>query len=205
MTAFERPRPPQPLTTCDSPADPAAAPPLAADLDEDHCVVTHSLHRSTRTAGPRPRRAAACRHPPAASSATTGVPPGDHRGRAPIAARHARAGPRPTVGDWLAIREPDRCAGRPRIEGVLARTSLLRRMTADGGGAQALAANVDVVLITCGLDRPLRAGRIHRAAAQAWDAGAQPVLVLTKAEPRVRCRGRPAPPRARAPGDAGRS
>ena len=53
-------------------------------------------------------------------------------------------------------------------------------MAADGSGAQALAANVDVVLITCGLDRPVRAGRIHRAAAQAWDAGARPVLLLTK-------------------------
>ena len=30
-------------------------------------------------------------------------------------------------------------------------------------------------------DRPVRAGRIHRAAAQAWDADAHPVLVLTKA------------------------
>ena len=37
------------------------------------------------------------------------------------------------------------------------------------------------MLITCGLDRPVRAGRIHRAAAQAWDADAHPVLVLTKA------------------------
>ena len=54
-------------------------------------------------------------------------------------------------------------------------------MTADGTGSQALAANVDMVLITCGLDRPVRAGRIHRAAAQAWDADAHPVLLLTKA------------------------
>ncbi len=93
-----------------------------------------------------------------------------------------RLDPRPTVGDWLALRDADASPGEARIEAVLARTSLLRRMSADGGGAQALAANVDVVLITCGLDRPLRAGRVHRAAAQAWDAGAQPVLVLTKAD-----------------------
>ena len=54
-------------------------------------------------------------------------------------------------------------------------------MTADGTGSQALAANVELVLIACGLDRPVRAGRIHRAAAQAWDADAHPVLLLTKA------------------------
>jgi ribosome biogenesis GTPase len=88
----------------------------------------------------------------------------------------------PTVGDWLAAREaPDGSPAGPGIDQVLPRTSLLRRMTADGNWAQPLAANVDVVLITCGMDRPIRAGRIHRAAAQAWDAGADPVLVLTKA------------------------
>jgi len=94
-----------------------------------------------------------------------------------------RLDPQPTAGDWLAIDEPpEGHPGDARIDQVLPRTSLLRRMSADGSGAaQALAANVDVVLITCGMDRPVRAGRIHRAAAQAWDAGAHPVLLLTKA------------------------
>jgi ribosome biogenesis GTPase / thiamine phosphate phosphatase len=90
--------------------------------------------------------------------------------------------PPPTVGDWLAVRgAPDGDPHDIQVERVLERTSLLRRMTADGSGSQALAANVDIVLITCGLDRPVRAGRIHRAAAQAWDADAHPVLLLTKA------------------------
>lgn len=91
--------------------------------------------------------------------------------------------PPPTVGDWLAVHgAADGDPGDARIAEVLPRTSLLRRMTADGSGAQALAANVELVLITCGLDRPVRAGRIHRAAAQTWDAGAEPVLLLTKAD-----------------------
>jgi ribosome biogenesis GTPase len=90
--------------------------------------------------------------------------------------------PQPTVGDWLAVHgPPDGHPDEARIDRVLPRSSLLRRMTADGSGAQALAANVDVVLVACGMDRPVRAGRVHRAAAQAWDAGAQPVLLLTKA------------------------
>ena len=89
--------------------------------------------------------------------------------------------PQPTVGDWLAVHEPDGGSAQDaRLDQVLPRTSLLRRQAAAGGGAQALAANVDVVLITCGLDRPVRAGLIDRAAAQAWDAGAHPVLLLTK-------------------------
>src|SRR5690606_16673830 len=34
----------------------------------------------------------------------------------------------------------------------------------------------------CGLDRPVLAGRIQRGEALAWDAGAHPLLVLTKAD-----------------------
>lgn len=95
---------------------------------------------------------------------------------------HPRLEPQPTVGDWLAVRvPPDAGWDAARIDSVLPRTSLLRRATADGTGVQSLAANVDVVLIACGLDRPVRAGRVQRVAAQAWDAGAEPVLVLTKA------------------------
>lgn len=82
--------------------------------------------------------------------------------------------PEPTVGDWIAV------AG-DRVVEVLPRTSLLRRRAAEGLATQALAANVDVVLVTCGLDRPVKAGRIHRSVALARDANAVPVLVLTKA------------------------
>ena len=85
--------------------------------------------------------------------------------------------PAPTVGDWLAISAAD----DGRIVEVLERSSLLRRQSADDTGDQALAANVDIVLVTCGADRPIKAGRIDRGITQAWDAGATPVVVLTKA------------------------
>ncbi len=45
-----------------------------------------------------------------------------------------------------------------------------------------LAANVDLVFVVCGLDRPLRPGRIERAVVLAWESAAEPVLVLTKAD-----------------------
>lgn len=96
---------------------------------------------------------------------------------------HPGLDPRPTVGDWLAVNPPadaDPAGAPPRIAAVLPRESLLRRAAADANGPQALAANVDLVLITVGLDRPVRSGRVDRVAAQAWDAGAQPILVLTK-------------------------
>jgi ribosome biogenesis GTPase len=93
----------------------------------------------------------------------------------------ARLDPTPTVGDWIAVPDPGPGDDPLPILEVLPRGSLLRRQSADGTGDQALAANVDVVLITCGVDRPIRAGRIQRVAAQAWDCGTTPVLVLTKA------------------------
>ncbi len=80
-----------------------------------------------------------------------------------------------TVGDWLAL-------DGEQVLGLLARASLLRRRAAGGGDQQILAANIDLVLIVCGVDRPITAGRIQRGEALAWDAGATPVFVLTKAD-----------------------
>jgi ribosome biogenesis GTPase len=85
-----------------------------------------------------------------------------------------RLDPPPTVGDWVALDGDEPVA-------VLDRVSLLTRRDAEGESGQALAANVDLVLLVCGLDRPVKPGRIHRAASLAWNAGATPVVVLTKA------------------------
>jgi ribosome biogenesis GTPase len=91
--------------------------------------------------------------------------------------------PAPAVGDWVAVR-PGPGASDPwdgaAVAAVLPRSSLLRRQSADGSGPQVLAANVDTVLVVCGADRPLSPGRVQRVSAQSWDAGAEPVLVLTK-------------------------
>lgn len=84
--------------------------------------------------------------------------------------------PRPVVGDWIVI---DRT---PHPVATLPRRSLLRRRAAGGDGEQALVANVDVVLIVCGLDRPVRLGRVQRTLTIANDAGAESIVVLTKAD-----------------------
>jgi ribosome biogenesis GTPase len=84
--------------------------------------------------------------------------------------------PPPVVGDWVVV---DRT---PHPVATLPRESLLRRRAAGSEREQALVANVDVVLAVCGLDRPVRKGRILRTVAIAIDAGAETVVVLTKAD-----------------------
>jgi ribosome biogenesis GTPase len=79
------------------------------------------------------------------------------------------------VGDWLVV-------GDGTIVELLERASLLQRRDPTGGGAQLIAANLDLVGIVCGLDRPVSAGRIQRMVIQVWDAGATPLVVLTKTD-----------------------
>jgi ribosome biogenesis GTPase / thiamine phosphate phosphatase len=79
------------------------------------------------------------------------------------------------VGDWVVVRDGV-------VTDVLPRRSLMRRRDPDKGVEQLLAANVDVVAVVCGLDRPVKDGRIQRAALLAHDAGAEPLVVLTKAD-----------------------
>jgi ribosome biogenesis GTPase len=85
--------------------------------------------------------------------------------------------PAPVVGDWVVIDHRDTPVA------TLARDSLLRRRAAgENQREQPLVANVDVVLVVCGLDRPVRGGRIQRTVAIAIDAGAESIVVLTKAD-----------------------
>ncbi|MFP3908165.1 MAG: ribosome small subunit-dependent GTPase A, partial [Acidimicrobiales bacterium] len=80
-----------------------------------------------------------------------------------------------TVGDWVV-------AADGAVVGSLPRRSLLRRRDPDKGVEQLLAANIDIVGVVCGLDRPVKDGRIQRASLLAHDAGAEPLVVLTKAD-----------------------
>ena len=87
----------------------------------------------------------------------------------------------PAVGDWVAL---DLAGGLPVIRAILPRSGcLVRRRPGSGPAeAQAVAANVDRVLVVESLDRGPNSRRIERAVALAWDAGATPVVVLTKAD-----------------------
>ncbi len=86
-----------------------------------------------------------------------------------------RSMPALAVGDWVV-------ASDGVAVHVLERRSLLQRLDPTTSLSQPIAANVDVVMIVCALDRPLKAGRVQRLVTQATEAGARPLLVLTKAD-----------------------
>lgn len=103
-------------------------------------------------------------------------------GGAPLSAVPDPGVDRPAVGDWVITR-PGGPDGRHHIVDVLPRKSAFRRGTAeDGGRGQVVAANVDVVWICHGLDTDLNPARLERYVTMAWESGAQPVIVLTKAD-----------------------
>jgi ribosome biogenesis GTPase len=69
------------------------------------------------------------------------------------------------------------------IHSVLPRlTRFLRPQRGDIAGAQVVAANVDVVLLVTGLDHDFNLRRLERYLALAWSSGAEPVIVLNKAD-----------------------
>ncbi len=96
--------------------------------------------------------------------------------------RHRVRGPAdfPSVGDWVAVAPRDG-ATAATIHALLPRRTLLARTAAGGGGArQAIAANVDTLLICTGLDRDFNLARIERYLSLAYTASVAPALVLTK-------------------------
>ena len=84
----------------------------------------------------------------------------------------------PTVGDWVLI-EPKDCL----IQRVLERSSLFTRQSSGStSDDQLLAANIDWLFIVAGLDQDYNPKRIQRYLTQAWNSGAQPVIVLNKCD-----------------------
>lgn len=87
----------------------------------------------------------------------------------------------PTVGDWVGLRRwPD---GRATIEVVLPRrTAFVRGSAGADSSGQVLAANLDTVFIVAALTPVPNLNRLERLLILAWDSGAAPVVVLTKAD-----------------------
>jgi ribosome biogenesis GTPase len=88
----------------------------------------------------------------------------------------------PAVGDWVAVElgGGDQSAV---IHALLPRkTRFVRPARGPVPEAQVVAANVDVVLLVSALDHDFNLRRIERYLALAWSSGAEPVIVLNKAD-----------------------
>jgi ribosome biogenesis GTPase len=82
------------------------------------------------------------------------------------------------VGDWVVL-----SSAADRVEAVLPRkTVLARRQPGSTFGRQVLAANIDVLLIVAGVDGDFNVRRIERYLVLAEQSGANPVIVLGKAD-----------------------
>ncbi|HVN00333.1 MAG TPA: ribosome small subunit-dependent GTPase A [Caulobacteraceae bacterium] len=97
-------------------------------------------------------------------------------------AHEALSGGYPAVGDWVAAaaRPAERAA---TIHAVLPRrTSFVRKAADTVATEQVVAANVDVALLVASMNADLNQRRLERYLATAWQSGARPVVVLTKAD-----------------------
>ncbi|GAA3959094.1 ribosome small subunit-dependent GTPase A [Streptomyces marokkonensis] len=84
------------------------------------------------------------------------------------------------TGDWVAV-EAD---GNPRYVRTYLprRTAFVRSTSSKRSEGQILAANVDHAIVAVSLAAELELARIERFLALAWESGAQPLVVLTKAD-----------------------
>lgn len=88
----------------------------------------------------------------------------------------------PCTGDWVALRPATTAASATVVEVLERRTAVVRSTASRASHGQVLAANVDTVAVAVSLADPVRHGRIERMLALAWESGATPVVVLTKAD-----------------------
>ena len=83
-----------------------------------------------------------------------------------------------TVGDWVLVDEEG-----PAVRQRLERSSLFQRKAAGTAGEiQLIAANVDNLFVVTSANRDFNLARLERYLAIAHDAGAFPVIVITKAD-----------------------
>jgi ribosome biogenesis GTPase len=96
---------------------------------------------------------------------------------------YGAAGPAdlPVAGDWVAVRSIG--PGEAFVHAVLPRrTRFSRRAAGQREQEQVIAANVDIAFIVCGLDHDYNVRRIERYLTLTVESGAEPVIVLNKAD-----------------------
>ncbi len=88
----------------------------------------------------------------------------------------------PAVGDWVVISNSNQDASAT-IQAILPRKSKFsRKIAGNTTEEQIVAANIDTVFLVSGLDGDFNPRRIERYLILAWESGANPVIVLNKAD-----------------------
>jgi len=88
----------------------------------------------------------------------------------------------PAVGDWVAIQARPQ-EGQATIHAILPRRSFFSRKAAGKTmEEQILASNIDTVFLVTALDHNYNLRRIERYLTAAWESGAFPVILLSKAD-----------------------
>ncbi len=89
----------------------------------------------------------------------------------------------PAVGDWVALRRTRDEEGKAKIHEILPRRSKFSRKAAGRETEeQIVAANVDTVFLVTGLDDDYNPRRLERYLIMAFESGAEPVVLLNKAD-----------------------
>jgi ribosome biogenesis GTPase len=86
------------------------------------------------------------------------------------------------VGDWVAVTAGDHEDVATIRALVPRRSAFVRRAAGGPTAAQVVAANVDLALIATALPADLNRRRLERYLTLAWESGATPIVVLTKAD-----------------------
>jgi len=97
----------------------------------------------------------------------------------------------PVVGDWVVLSEHEGL-NNLKIHNILPRKSKFARKAVDSFGRnysksgtseeQVISANVDYVILVISLDREFNLRKIERYMTLMWDSGANPVIILNKAD-----------------------
>ena len=89
----------------------------------------------------------------------------------------------PAVGDFVLLDRNEDAKGNGIIHSVLPRKSaFIRRAAGTSNDEQVVAANIDTVFLCMSLNNDFNLRRMERYLGVAWDSGAVPVIVLTKAD-----------------------
>lgn len=86
----------------------------------------------------------------------------------------------PAVGDWVCLSSS--ADNQAQIEAIAPRQSVLARGAVNRQDGQIIATNINTIFICMSLNADFNVRRLERYLTIAWDSGALPVIVLTKAD-----------------------